>query len=52
MKKKRKPLTITVSNPEALDKAGDRYIEIIYEMYIKSLIKEKKEIEVFETIHW
>ena len=47
MKKKRKPLTVTISNPEALDKAGYRYTKLLYEMYIKSLcereIKEENE---------
>lgn len=42
MKKKKKPLTVTVSNPEALDKAGDKCIELLYKMYIESLSKKDR----------
>lgn len=49
MKKKKRTLTVTISNPEALDKAGDRYTKLLYEMYIESLskkeIKEERKIE-------
>jgi len=43
MKKKRKPLTVTVINPEAESKAGDKCINFLYELYIKSLSEKKKE---------
>jgi hypothetical protein len=42
MKKKKRTLTVTISNPEALDKAGERFTKLLYEMYIKSLSKEDK----------
>jgi hypothetical protein len=42
MKRKRRPLTVTISNPEALDKAGDRCIKLFYQMYIESLGREDK----------